>query len=81
MATFNLAINYPDAQGTRIMNALKAHWTTTDEQGNPVVPTNAQAIEKLRLAVVANVKDIVLRVERDAAVKAAADAITEVGAA
>lgn len=80
MATFNLAITYPDAQGTRIMAALKAHWTTTDAQGNPVVPTNAQAIEKLRTAVVANIKDIVQRVERDAAVKAAADAITRVDA-
>ena len=80
MATFNLAITYPDAQGTRIMAALKAHWATTDAQGNPVVPTNAQAIEKLRSAVVANIKDIVQRVERDAAVKAAADAITRVDA-
>jgi len=75
MATFNLAITYPDAQGTRIMTALKTHWTV-----DGVVPTNAEAIEKLRLAVVANVKDIVLRVERDAAVKAAADAITVVDA-
>ena len=80
MATFNLTITYPDAQGTRIMNAFKAYWTTTDAQGNPVVPTNAEAIEKLRQAVVANVKDIVLRVERDAAVKAAADAVTVVDA-
>lgn len=78
MATFNLAINYPDGEGTRIMNALKAHWTTQDANGDPVVPTNAQAIEKLRQAVLANIKDIVFRVERDAAVKAAADAITQV---
>jgi hypothetical protein len=80
MATFNLAITYPDAQGTRIMTALKTYWTTTDANGNPVVPTNAEAIEKLRLAVVANVRDIVLRVERDAAVKAAADSVTVVDA-
>jgi hypothetical protein len=80
MATFNLAITYPDAQGTRIMNAFKTYWTTTDAQGNPVVPTNAQAIENLRQAVVANVRDIVLRVERDAAVKAAADGVTVVDA-
>jgi hypothetical protein len=80
MATFNLAITYPDAQGTRIMNAFKAYWTTQDAQGDPVVPTNAEAIEKLRQAVVANVKDIVLRVERDAAVKAAADGVTVVDA-
>jgi hypothetical protein len=78
MATFNLAINYPDAQGTRIMDALKAHWTTQDENGNDVVPTNQEAIEKLRLAVTYNVRDIVLRQEREAAVKSAVDAVTEV---
>jgi hypothetical protein len=75
MATFNLVVTYPDGEGTRIMNALKTYWTVDD-----VVPTNAQAIEKLRQAVVANVKDIVFRVERDAAIKAAADAVTQVGA-
>jgi hypothetical protein len=75
MATFNLVVTYPDGDGTRIMNALKTYWTV-----DGVVPTNAQAIEKLRLAVVANVKDIVFRVERDAAIKAAADAVTQVGA-
>lgn len=80
MATFSLVITYPDAQGTRIMNALKTHWTTTDANGDPVVPSNAQAIEKLRQAVVANVKDIVLRVERDAAVAAAAASVTVVDA-
>lgn len=80
MATFNLVITYPDGEATRIMNALKTHWTTTDANGDPVVPTNAQAIEKLRQAVVNNVKNIVFMVERDAAVKAAAEAVTEVGA-
>ena len=75
MATFNLEITYPDAQGARIMTALKTHWTV-----DGVVPTNAEAIEKLRQAVVANVKDIVFRVERDAAVKAAADGVTIVDA-
>lgn len=78
MATFNLVITYPDHQQTRILDALKAHWTTTDDEGNPVVPTNAQAIEQLRLAVTRNVRDIVLRTERDAAVKAAADGVTDV---
>ena len=75
MATFNLTITYPDAQGTRIMSALKTHWTV-----DGVVPTNAEAIEKLRQAVAANVRDIVLRVEREAAVKAAADGVTVVDA-
>jgi hypothetical protein len=77
MATFNLAINYPDDQGTRIMTALKTHWTTQDAEGNDVVPTNAEVVEKLRQAVVNAVRDIVLRIERDAATTAAADGITE----
>ena len=78
MATFNLEITYPDNQGTRIMNVLKAHWTTQDEQGNDVVPTNQEAIEKLRIAVTNNIRDIVFKTERDAAVKAAAEAVSAV---
>ena len=77
MATFNLVITYPDAQQTRILNAMKTHWTTTDAEGNPVVPTNAQAIEQLRLAVVSSVRDIVFRTERDAATKTAVDGVTD----
>lgn len=67
MGTFNLSINYPDTQATRIMDALKKHWTTT-VNGVDVIPTNAQVTEKLRLVMVSNIKDIVQRVERDAAV-------------
>lgn len=78
MATFNLTVTYPDAQGPRIMAALKTHWTTEDTNGQPVVPSNAEVIEHLRLVVAANVRDIVLRVERDAAVAAAADGVTPV---
>ena len=80
MATFNLVITYPDAQGARIMAALKSHWTTLDPNGQPVVPSTAATIEKLRLAVVSSVKDIVLKEERDAAVKAASDGVTPVDA-
>ena len=76
MGVFNLAINYPDNQGTRIMNALKTHWTTQDESGEDVVPSNAQAVEKLRQAVANSIRDIVLRVERDSAIKAASDAVS-----
>ena len=75
MATFNLVVTYPDGEGTRIMGALKAHWTV-----DGVVPSNAEAIEKLRQTVVQNIRHIVFMVERDAAVKAAADAVTEVSA-
>jgi hypothetical protein len=73
MATFNLVVTYPDNQQTRILNALKTHWTV-----DGVVPSNAEVVEKLRLVVAANVKDIVLKVERDAAVIAAADSVTPV---
>jgi hypothetical protein len=78
---FSLVITYPDAQQTRILNAMKTHWTTTDPvTGQPVVPTTAQVIEKLRLSVVSAVRDIVLRTERDAAAKAATDPIAPVDA-
>jgi hypothetical protein len=73
MATFNLVVTYPDNQQTRILNALKAHWTV-----DGVVPSNAEVTEQLRLVVAANVRDIVLRVERDAAVAAAAAGVTPV---
>ena len=73
MATFNLAITYPDAQGPRIIAALKAHYAEVDENGQPVPMTNAQAIEKLRGSVTSSLRDIVFRTEREA-VRAAADA-------
>jgi|WetSurMetagenome_2_1015567.scaffolds.fasta_scaffold791055_3 hypothetical protein len=77
--TFNLTITYPDAQQTRILNAMKTYWTTTSPTtGQPVVPTTAEVIEKLRLSVVSAVKDTVLRTERDAAAKAATDPIVPV---
>lgn len=76
MATFNLTVTYPDAEQARILAALKKHWTTQDADGNDVIPTNAQVVEHLRKVVVANIRDIVIRIERDAAVKAAADGVT-----
>lgn len=63
MATFNLAINYPDAHQARILAALKAHYASN---GTPE-PTNAQAIEALRQDVAQQVKRIVLSHERQAA--------------
>lgn len=71
MATFNLTVTFPDAQQTRILNALKAHWTV-----DGVAPTNPQVTERLRQVVVANVRDIVQRVEREAAVASAAAGVT-----
>lgn len=62
MATFNLTITYPDGQGPRIISALKTNYNVT---------TNAEAVEQLRQFVVAYVKDVVINVERDAAITAA----------
>jgi len=63
MATFNLTITYPDAQQTRILNALKAKYASN---GVPN-PTNAQAIESLRLDVAGQIKSAVLSFEQSAA--------------
>ncbi len=65
MATFNLTVSFPDGQQTRVLNALKTHWTE-----NGVIPTSPQVLEKLRLVVASNIKDIVQRVEYQAAVTA-----------
>lgn len=70
MATFNLTVTYPDGEQARILAALKTHWT---EDG--VVPTTAQVVEKLRQVLAANVRDIVVRVERNAAIKTASDGV------
>lgn len=58
MATFNLVITYPDGQGPRIIDALKAHYS---------VATNAEAQEAFRLQVTQLLKTIVLHEERKAA--------------
>ena len=68
MGTFNLAIQYPDAQQARIVAALRTHFAV-----DGVLPTTQEAIESLRQSLANAVRDIVLRVERDAA-RAAADA-------
>jgi hypothetical protein len=73
MATFNLAVTYPDGQQTRILNALKARATT---EAVPA-PTNAQAIEWFRQAVLASLRDVVLMHERNAAITAAAATVTQ----
>lgn len=72
MAAFNLALTYPDGQGPRILAALKAK-AVTDDVPNP---TNAQAIEWFRKAVIASLKDVVLTYERDAVIAAAAAGVT-----
>ena len=84
MGTFNLAIQYPDNQQARILDALKTHWTTLDAEGNPVVPTTPQVVGHLRQAVVRSVRDIVRsvrdivrKVEQDAARAAADSGVTD----
>lgn len=76
MATINLAITIPDAQMTRVQAALKTHWA---EAGKPTL-TNAQVVERLRTSVISSIKDIVKRVEEDAAKASAIATVTEVGA-
>jgi hypothetical protein len=66
MATFNLTITYPDAQQTRILAAMKATYASN---GTPN-PTNAQAIEALRLEVAQRVKNIVQGYEQQQAAAA-----------
>lgn len=69
MASFSFTINYPDAVQPRVMAALKKHWTTLDEDGNPVVPTNAQVGALVKEMMKERLKALVLRVETEAVVK------------
>lgn len=64
MATFNLAIQYPDDQGPRILAALRAHYRRQDAEGNPVEATNAQAIEAFRMEVRNQLRGVVDNYER-----------------
>lgn len=69
MATQNITINYPDGQGARIMNALKAASGGT---------TNAEALSWFVSGVRARLRDIVLTYERDVALSAASAGVTPV---
>lgn len=77
MAVINLAITIPDAQMARVQAALKAHWAVA---GQPAL-TNAEVVEKLRMSLISNIKDICKRTEEDAAKATALATVTEVGAA
>lgn len=73
MASHNITVTYPDGQGARIMAALKAAATGTlpkNPDGSDPVPTNAQALAWFTSCVKANLRDIVLRYEREQAIKA-----------
>lgn len=80
MATFDLLITYPDGEQVRILTALKAQYygTITDALGNPVVLTNAQAIEAFRKEVMQRLKDIVFSQENKNAVTQAASTVVPV---
>lgn len=66
MATRTLIINYPDNAGTRIADALKAYYK---------VSTNAEAFAAFDQEVKDKLKAIVFTHERQAAAKAAEDAV------
>ena len=66
MAILNLSITVPDAQLTRTQNALKARATSAGMSN----PSNAQAVEALRVEVAAFVKGIVLGYEQQVAAAA-----------
>lgn len=74
MAVQNFSVTYPDGQGTRIMTALKAAAATT---ANPA-PTNAEALAWFTACIRANLRDVVERYEREAAVAAASATVTSV---
>lgn len=70
MATINLAIVIPDAQMPRVQAAMRANW------GQAL--TNADLIERLRVAVMANITDITRRFEQDAAKATAVSGVSDV---
>ena len=75
---FTLTITYPDAQQTRIVTALRNHYCITDEDGVCNPANIANATESLRQSVRDAIRDLVLKYERDAAVKTATDAVLPV---
>ena len=68
MATRNITINYPDGTATRITTALKAYYN---------VQTNAEAFVAFEQETKDKLKAIVFTYERQAAAKAAEDAVVE----
>lgn len=80
MATINLAVNIPDGQVARMRAALRTWWGDIEDppgSGTMRPMTNAELEEKLRQVVVRNIRDIVKRVEADAAKAAAEAGVTE----
>ena len=76
MAVINLAVTIPDDQVVRMRAALRTWWGKVEDplgSGQFRDLTNAELTERIRLGVVRNIRDIVKRVEADAA-KAAAEA-------
>jgi hypothetical protein len=81
VATFNLVINYPDGQQARILAAIKQRFSTINRStGAVVLPTNEQALEKLRLEAVRMVREMVLQEESVTAARAAQAGVTPIDA-
>lgn len=80
MATINLAVTIPDNQVSRMRTALRTWWGPVEDppgSGTMRQMTNAELEERLRQVVVRNIRDIVKRVEADAAKAAAEAGVTE----
>jgi hypothetical protein len=80
MAVINLAVTIPDNQVARMQAALQTWWGLVEDppgSGQFRDLTNAELTERLRQGVVRNIRDIVKRVEADAAKAAAEAGVTE----
>jgi hypothetical protein len=72
MAIINLAITVPDAQMARVQAACRATFGQVDDGlGGLRDLTNAEIIERLRQGVIGQIKTMVARTERSAAIAAA----------
>lgn len=76
MATVNIAVSYPDGQGTRIMTALKDRVKRENNPtGSGAEPTNAEVMAWLKAQVTETIRTTVRQYEaREAARVAVADA-------
>ncbi len=80
MATINLSVSVPDNQVTRMQTALRTWWGQVEDppgSGTMRDLTPAELTEKLRQVVIRNIRDIVKRVEADAAKAQAEAGVTE----
>jgi hypothetical protein len=74
MATISLTLEYPDGQGSRILDALKKTWV----KNNDTLPSTPEVLSLLRAHLTKEVQRLVLQVERREAIEAAAAAVIPV---